>query len=114
MSASDADRYCISDDEYQDGIPSWSPDSQWIAFRSEQPDGTWGLFISSVDGSALTRLVPDIDVTNDPIWSPDGMYILFQTNRDGNMELYMVARDNTNLRRLTDNTAYDGEPFWSP
>ena len=40
--------------------------------------------------------------------------IAFESYRDGNAEIYVMAADGTNQRRLTKNTADDGIPAWSP
>jgi Tol biopolymer transport system component len=40
--------------------------------------------------------------------------IVFGSNRDGNNEIYRMNADGTSLTRLTENTAYDGGPVWSP
>ena len=36
-----------------------------------------------------------------PAWSPDGTKLAFTSNRDGNPEIYVVNRDGSALRRLT-------------
>lgn len=40
--------------------------------------------------------------------------IAFETNRDGNLEVYSMNADGTELTRLTFNPAADGNPAWSP
>jgi len=40
--------------------------------------------------------------------------IAFESNRDGNPEIYIQVSNNQNLRRLTDNPAIDTQPAWSP
>lgn len=49
-----------------------------------------------------------------PTWSPDGRYIAFSTNRDGNDEIYIMDRSRQQLRNLTRNPAPDTRPHWSP
>src|SRR5262245_24693291 len=49
-----------------------------------------------------------------PAWSPDGQSIAFQSNRAGNMDIYVMAADGSNPIRLTDSPADDGMPAWSP
>ena len=38
-----------------------------------------------------------------PVFSPDGTRIAFMSNRDGNPEIYVMNRDGSDLRRLTNN-----------
>ncbi|MBZ0097889.1 MAG: hypothetical protein K8F30_02335, partial [Taibaiella sp.] len=40
--------------------------------------------------------------------------ILFVSNRDGNNEIYVVNADGTQQRNLTNNSANDFDPVWSP
>ena len=40
--------------------------------------------------------------------------ILFSSERDGNLELYLVQPDGSGLTRLTDHPAIDTDPDWSP
>ena len=40
--------------------------------------------------------------------------IAFHSKRDGNFEIYVMAADGGNQRRLTRNTAKDFSPSWSP
>lgn len=38
----------------------------------------------------------------------------FQSHKDGNWELYLLALDSGQIKRLTDDLDYDGAPSWSP
>lgn len=40
--------------------------------------------------------------------------IVFDTNRDGNAEIYSMFTDGSNVTRLTNNSATDQDPVWSP
>ncbi len=40
--------------------------------------------------------------------------IAFSSDRDGNLEIYAIDTDGTNLVRLTNNPARDTQPAWSP
>ncbi|MBE0686214.1 MAG: PD40 domain-containing protein [Anaerolineaceae bacterium] len=66
----------------------------------EKQDGDWTL----VDYISLSLL-------------PDSQYfgrILFETNRDGNQEIYMMNADGSDPINLTNSTAIDFSPSWSP
>jgi hypothetical protein len=49
-----------------------------------------------------------------PDWAPDAQMLAFQSDRDGNADVFVVRADGTGLRRLTVSPANDGEPAWSP
>jgi len=40
--------------------------------------------------------------------------IVFVSDRDGNNEIYSCNADGSNITRLTNNAAWDGDPVWSP
>ena len=42
----------------------------------------------NADGSEQTRLTNSSGYDGVPVWSPDGSKIAFQSNRDGNYEIY--------------------------
>ena len=49
-----------------------------------------------------------------PTWSPDGKRIAFTSARDGNLEIYVIDADGSNLRRITDHPDRDDFPVWHP
>jgi len=48
------------------------------------------------DGSNRTNLTNSPAVDQHPTWSPDGTQIAFETDRDGNMEIYVMNADGSN------------------
>lgn len=56
---------------------------------------------------------PDAD-SSYPIPSPDGRWIAFQSNRDGNIEIYVMNTVGGQRQRLTFNNYIDRLPAWSP
>ena len=46
--------------------------------------------------------------------SPDGRWIAFQSDRDGDFEIYLANRHGGQLRQLTRNSVWDRLPAWSP
>lgn len=49
-----------------------------------------------------------------PAVSPNGRTIAFASNRSGYWDLYLLDMTDASLLRLTETTAYDGSPTWSP
>ncbi len=76
------------------------------------PEGTSHIFLTR-EGE-LVQLTDSDDSELAPMWSPDHRRIAFQSNRDGNWEIYVANADGSDVRRLTDDDAQDGEPSWSP
>ena len=53
-------------------------------------------------------------VKTDPMYSPDGMRLVFISTHDGDPEIFVMNADGSGLKKLTDNTAVDAAPSWSP
>jgi len=58
-----------------------------------------------------------------PAWSPDGHQIAFASDRDGNVDVFVMQADGTQVKQLTHDpfaelyylrSSYDGQPAWSP
>jgi Tol biopolymer transport system component len=47
-------------------------------------------------------------------YSPDGRWIAYRSNSDGNWELYAVPANGGTPRRLTSTSGDEGTPVWTP
>ncbi|MEJ2152519.1 MAG: hypothetical protein P8Y29_06140, partial [Gemmatimonadota bacterium] len=56
----------------------------------------------------------DLDGIETPSWSPDGQELVFTGQKGGTSDLYIVRRDGTDLRRLTNDRYAQRDPVWSP
>jgi TolB protein len=115
----------------------YSPDGGTIAFtawrrpRDFKPgraDGlagaTGAVFLMNADGTGAHRLTAwGHNTSMDVEWSPDGSMLAFETDwrRGAGPELYVVRRDGTALRNLTDNPSLtpktlqaSSDPAWAP
>ena len=68
------------------------------------------------DGSNPTRLTDNSAVDVNPVCSPDGTKIVFNSNRDGDFDIFIMDADGSNQTRLTNNTTSDFSfgGTWSP
>ena len=100
--------------------PVWSSGGGRILYQS-YADGYGEIFVMGVgnNGTAVLDYTPrnlTNNPTNDllPVWSPDGRYIAFVTDRDIDHEIYIMESDGDNPINLTNNHADDTAPVWSP
>ncbi len=70
--------------------------------------------VFQVAGSGLRRLTTNEYADEEPEWSPDGSRILFDSNRAGSNDLYVMDADGSNVTRLTDGPAKEDHGAWSP
>jgi eukaryotic-like serine/threonine-protein kinase len=49
-----------------------------------------------------------------PIYSPDGRWLAFSSNRTGNLDLWVLELDTGQVRRLTDHPGTDWDPAFTP
>jgi TolB protein len=72
----------LTDDEWYDQSPSWSPDGSRIAYAvSDQSDYAWEIFTMNADGSDQRRITDYAGYDMGPVWSPDGSMLAFTSDR---------------------------------
>lgn len=72
------------------------------------------VFEGDLDGSNLKRLTDAKGYDAEGSYSADGKQIVFTSQRDGDLEIYVMNADGSSPRRLTNAPGYDGGPFFSP
>jgi hypothetical protein len=97
--------------------PAWSPDLTRIAYVAapiSRPTGP-DLYVANADGSEARRLTNDSATVGSPKFvRPDGDLIVFQSNRGGTAQLYVINRDGTGRRALTSGPNPNSSPDVSP
>jgi eukaryotic-like serine/threonine-protein kinase len=82
-------------------VPRVSPDGKQVAFVSDDGKDT-AVWIYDVSGKSSMRRVTFAGRNQFPIWSRDGQYIVFQSNRDGTEAIFHQRADgNGTAKRLT-------------
>jgi Tol biopolymer transport system component len=76
----------------QDGVqPSWSPHGWRIAFWGvTEPGARRAIWTIPAEGGTPVPVVDDAYYNWSPVWSPDGNFLYFASNRDGSMNLWRV------------------------
>jgi len=91
----------LTNNQYYDDYPSWSPDGARIAFASDR-DGDSEIYTMLSDGSDVRQLTNNEFEDTSPKWSPDGSRIAFASSR----VIYTMLPDGSDVRRLR------GSGFW--
>ena len=96
--------------------PAYSPDMTKLLFATTAPGGGRSIQVMDVATQQVTTLYDFSPASYDsgPAWSPDGRQIAFESNADGDMEIYVMNADGSNVRQITHNTIWDEGPAWSP
>ena len=92
--------------------PAWSRTGK-IAFDPINVYPNRDIFVVKADGSGLTQLTNNAKSDFYPAWSPDGTRLAFESDRDGDFEIFARNEDGT-VSQLTHNSTFDGEPAWGP
>jgi len=81
--------------------PAWSPNGLRIAFWGvAQPGHRRVIWTIPVNGGSPATVVDDAFYNWSPVWSPDGRFLYFASNRGGTMNLWRVAVDERSGRVL--------------
>ena len=85
-----------------------SPDGENLAF-------VWrgDVWVVSTDGGRATPITSNIEMDDNPVWSPDGKWLAFSSNRYGSNDIYVAPVDGGEARRLTWHSGSDVPSSWS-
>jgi dipeptidyl aminopeptidase/acylaminoacyl peptidase len=100
--------------------PQISPDGKWVVYAvgtvdlegNKIPSALW---LAPTDGKGEPRQLTNAPGKKDrhPRWSPDGKQILFESNRSGDTQLWLIGLDGGEARQLTTISTEAGNALWS-
>ncbi|HEX8704598.1 MAG TPA: tolB protein precursor protein [Myxococcaceae bacterium] len=90
----------------------WSPDSQKVAFVERLPEAKSRILVANVAGGEPVALTDGKQRDDAPAWSPDGKYLVFVAERQGDVDLWLMRADGSGQVRLTTAPGADWLPRW--
>lgn len=93
---------------YTDANPSWSPDSEWVAFSRDHGDDPYvDIYKVRKDGSDVTPVTELFGLAENPAWGADDR-IVFSHNEG----VAVVDADGGEIEHIT--PTLTGRPYWWP
>jgi dipeptidyl aminopeptidase/acylaminoacyl peptidase len=100
--------------------PQISPDGKWVVYvvgevdfeANKVPTSLW---LAPADGKGEPKRLTNAPGKKDghPRWSPDGKHILFESNRSGDGQLWVIDLDGGEAKQLTTIASEAGNALWS-
>jgi len=86
-----------------------SPDGQHIALEIQGDDGEWDIWIYEVERGGSRVLLTEEGSNGHPVWSPDGEWVFFASDRGGNNDIWKRRTDRSLAAELVLNRE---APVW--
>jgi len=108
----------LTDNPAFDGYPSVSHDGTLVTFYSDRAgEFNYDIYVMAFANLIPRRLTKDSGRDASPVFSPGDAWILFESNRSGNYEIYSIrpnAEEDVSVRSLTYTEANEYMPSFSP
>lgn len=97
------------------GAPAFSPDGRKLALTLSGSTANPDIYVLDLATQGLTRITDDPAIDTEAVWSPDGRFLYFTSDRAGGPQVYRVAaQGGEQPRRLTFGVPYAARPRVSP
>jgi hypothetical protein len=102
---------------FTESAPRWTPDGLQLVFAAADANNPLNndIFLRNADGSGGALPILEVRTEFDeifPIFSPDGNYVAFSSNRSGFYDLYVFDRINLTVSQLTNTEDEDYPGGW--
>ncbi len=102
----------ITENDFADRDPAWSPLGDEIIYASEQANeagsGQTELFSILPDGTNIKQLTDANNSSYSPAWSPDGKRIVFASDRNGDGDIFVMDANGHNYILITSDASSTG------
>ncbi len=104
----------VTDTRLTDRDVAISPDGSTMLFSRADSRNRMQLYRMNLESARATNVSRNRFSDSDPSWSPDGNQVVFESDRTGKPELWLMRPDGSHLKQLTANGAENGDADWSP
>ena len=103
----------LTDRDHRHRRPAVSADGQMIAWQTNSTGPTDDIFLADIDGANQHRLTTSEANDGHPWFSRDGRWIVFESDRSGNWEIWKIEIETGQVVQLTDDPDYvSTRPRW--
>lgn len=108
-------RRLVANFKGSNSAPAWSPDGKTLALTLSR-DGGSQLFLLDLGTSSAEprRLAASTAIDTEPVFTADGRFIYFVSDRGGSPQIYKIAATGGNAERITFTGNYNISPTLSP
>lgn len=104
----------LTSGSWQDITPAISPGENQLAFASNR-GGHWDIHLLDLLNGETTQVTNTPGYDASPSWSPDGLWMAYESYIEGNLEILIQPVDGSQeALQLTNHSAADFAPAWSP
>lgn len=118
IDGSDVRQLRFTDPPIQHVGPKNSPDGSLLLYATDEdeadPATQQNIWSIPSDGGPAMRLTSTINSRESRGWSPDGEWIAFASNHEGNYDIYRVRPDGSELTRITESPEQELSVGWGP
>ncbi|MBL8154514.1 MAG: PD40 domain-containing protein [Anaerolineae bacterium] len=100
-----------------DLLARYSPDGRTIAYMTNYSvgDDSGEIWVMNADGTQQRQITRNSYYDSQPIWSPNGRYIVFTgATPDTSTDLFVYDFQTEFVRQITAQPTIDAAPVWSP
>jgi TolB protein len=94
--------------------PRFSPDGQKVVMSLLQDNGSANLYTMDLRSRSVTRLTNSSAIDTGASYSPDGGQIVFESDRGGKQQLYVMSAGGSEPNRISFGDGSYSTPVWSP
>jgi PKD repeat protein/Tol biopolymer transport system component len=103
----------LSDGQGDDHDPVYSFSDEQVTFRSYRNDDPHSvIYVMNADGSGVEQISPSGADSSNHTWYLDDSIIAYQSDLDGDNDIYVYEFESKTTRLVTDNDIEDYAPAW--